>query len=41
VYQSALLELSRLLFRDRLFEIPASSRFFDSPPDQTEPPPSV
>ena len=31
VYQSALLELARLLFRDRLFDIPESYRLFDMP----------
>ena len=38
VYQSALLELARLLFRDRFFEIPDSYRLFDSPPDGADPP---
>jgi hypothetical protein len=33
-----LLELARLLFRDRFFEIPDSYRLFDSPPDGADPP---
>ena len=39
VYQSALLELARLLFRDRFFEIPDSYRLFGPPPDGPETPP--
>ena len=41
VYQSALLELARLLFRDRFFEIPDSYRLFDPPHDGAEPPASM
>jgi len=40
VYQLALLELSRLLFRDRIFDIPESYRSIDLPVEPPEAPPS-